>query len=146
MASTKFTPSPSLCSKDPRNNFSSEDVSTNKDCVCPEKQGRFTVFKAEQVLSDGKKYFRCQKGSAPVSVGTSSSGSSGSSGSGNRRNSGSNSSGSSESVETCSLTPYNTSNPSNWSSSTTNSSCSCPSPLKKDITNIDNKTYYTCSY
>jgi len=45
----------------------------------------------------------------------------------------------------CDQTPYNASIISNFNGLTTNSKCDCPSTYVKVKTDINNKSYYTCS-
>lgn len=46
----------------------------------------------------------------------------------------------------CSKTPLNSTNASNWKGLSTDSKCNCPYPLVQRKNNINNNTYYTCSY
>ena len=114
MASTRFTPSPTVCSRDVTSSFFSTDVSTDPNCTCPSDK-----MKVEKKLRT-ETLFRCARSS--------------------------NSSNASSNIRSCSRTPYNTSSPVNWVGLTRDSNCTCPNRTNKLTTNVENNTYYTCSY
>jgi hypothetical protein len=60
----KATPSlaPTVCSKNPKSNFTSTDVSTNSSCFCPKGQSQISKKMGGQML------YKCEKTADPLPI------------------------------------------------------------------------------